>query len=238
MESDPLTTPGPKEGLPPVPQAVVQSLTRAAIFLVVTRQPRRRQSRGRPVVLRRPPGAVARGRFPRHRGKSLLRDGDRVGGLGQAVWGSRGRRSCIRFGRSGPDRAMRWLRRAICCSTSAPSAWISASSWRRRSWRSWRRGYAGRRGAWLSLFRRPRSARLCRRHGEPDGASGDRRRLCRRRGRRLRRRQLRDRAEISARSGRLECAVHRSAGAHHRPHQAFRHRARRCRQADAPPTTR
>jgi putative iron-dependent peroxidase len=39
MESDPLTTPGPKEGLPPVPQAVLQSLTRAAIFLVVTLNP-------------------------------------------------------------------------------------------------------------------------------------------------------------------------------------------------------
>ena len=36
METDPLTTPGPKEGLPPVPQAVLQSLTRTAIFLVVT----------------------------------------------------------------------------------------------------------------------------------------------------------------------------------------------------------
>src|ERR1700730_9850758 len=36
MESGPLTTPGPKEGLPPVPQAVLQSLTRTAIFLVVT----------------------------------------------------------------------------------------------------------------------------------------------------------------------------------------------------------
>jgi porphyrinogen peroxidase len=39
MESDPLTTPGPEEGLPPVPQAVLQSLTRAAIFLVVTLNP-------------------------------------------------------------------------------------------------------------------------------------------------------------------------------------------------------
>jgi len=39
METDPLTMPGPKEGLPPVPQAVLQSLTRAAIFLVVTLNP-------------------------------------------------------------------------------------------------------------------------------------------------------------------------------------------------------
>ena len=59
--------------------------------------------------------------------------------------------------------------------------------------------------------------------------------LCRRRGCRVRRRQLRDRAEISARSGRLERAVHRSAGAHHRPHQAVRHRTRRRGQADIRP---
>src|SRR3979490_1509773 len=39
MESGPLTTPGPKEGLPPVPPAGLQSLTRAAIFLVVTLNP-------------------------------------------------------------------------------------------------------------------------------------------------------------------------------------------------------
>jgi len=36
MDSDLLSAPGPKEGLPPVPQAVLGSLTRAAIFLVVT----------------------------------------------------------------------------------------------------------------------------------------------------------------------------------------------------------
>jgi porphyrinogen peroxidase len=39
MESDLLTTPGPKQGLPAVPQAVLGSLTRAAIFLVVTINP-------------------------------------------------------------------------------------------------------------------------------------------------------------------------------------------------------
>ena len=59
--------------------------------------------------------------------------------------------------------------------------------------------------------------------------------LDRRRGRGVRRRQLRDRAEIPARSRRLERAAHRSPGAHHRPHQAVRHRARRRRQADVRP---
>jgi porphyrinogen peroxidase len=39
MESDPLTTPGVKDGLRAVPQAVVRPLTRAAIFLVVTMNP-------------------------------------------------------------------------------------------------------------------------------------------------------------------------------------------------------
>ena len=39
MESDPLNTSGAKEGLPASPQAVVQPLTRAAIFLVVTINP-------------------------------------------------------------------------------------------------------------------------------------------------------------------------------------------------------
>jgi len=39
MDSDLLSAPGPKEGRPPVPQAVLGSLTRAAIFLVVTINP-------------------------------------------------------------------------------------------------------------------------------------------------------------------------------------------------------
>ncbi len=51
----------------------------------------------------------------------------------------------------------------------------------------------------------------------------------------LRRRHLCDRAEIPARSGRLECAIDRSSGAHHRPHQAFGYRARRRRETDLRP---
>src|SRR6516165_2874927 len=39
MDSDLLSAPGPKQGLPPIPQAVLGSLTRAAIFLVVTINP-------------------------------------------------------------------------------------------------------------------------------------------------------------------------------------------------------
>ena len=56
--------------------------------------------------------------------------------------------------------------------------------------------------------------------------------LDRRRGSRFRRRELRDRAEISARYGRLERPQHGGAGAHHRPHQAGKRRPRRRDQAD------
>ena len=66
----------------------------------------------------------------------------------------------------------------------------------------------------------------------PSGAGGDRGHADRRRGRRLRRRQLCHRAEVPARYRRLERAAHRGAGTHHRPHQAVRHRARRRGQAD------
>ena len=59
-------------------------------------------------------------------------------------------------------------------------------------------GHGGRRGAWLSLFRRPRPSGVRRRHGKSAWASGDRSRAHRRGGPRVRRRQLRDHAEISA----------------------------------------
>ena len=48
----------------------------------------------------------------------------------------------------------------------------------------------------------------------------------------VRGRQLRHRAEISARSLRLERAVYRSAGTHHRPQEIIRHRVGRLREAD------
>ena len=90
----------------------------------------------------------------------------------------------------------------------------------------------GRRGARLSLLRRPRPSGLRRRHREPARTSGDRRRADRRGGSRIRRRQLCDHAEIPARSRRMERAADRDAGAHHRPHEALRHRTRRLGQAD------
>ena len=83
-----------------------------------------------------------------------------------------------------------------------------------------RRRHRGRRGARLSLLRRPRPSGLRRRHRKSARTSGDRRRAHRRGGSRIRRRQLRDHAEISPRSCRMERAADRDAGAHHRPHEA------------------
>ena len=81
-------------------------------------------------------------------------------------------------------------------------------------------GHSGRRGHGFRYFDDRDLLGLRRRHRESARASGDRRRAHRRRGSRVRRRQLRDHAEISARYGRLERAAHRGAGTHHRPHQA------------------
>ena len=69
-------------------QAVVQDLSRAAIFLVVTINLAVRIAGGSG-LFRRPPGAAACGRFPRHRGKSLLRPGDWIRRVGQALWPTR-----------------------------------------------------------------------------------------------------------------------------------------------------
>ena len=67
----------------PFRQAVVQPLTRAAIFLVVTVNPGElHQSRHRPIVLRGPSGANTRCGFPRH-----LRDAlSCVMAFGSDVW--------------------------------------------------------------------------------------------------------------------------------------------------------
>ena len=152
---------------------------------------------------------------------------------GTGCSGRRGRRSCTRSARSAPERATRSPPRATCCSTSAPSAWICASSWRRRSWR----GSASA----VSPVDEVHGFRYFDDRDllgfvdgteNPRGERGDRRRAHRRRGPRLRRRQLRHRAEIPARPRRMERAADRGAGAHHRPHQALRHRAGRRRQAD------
>ena len=65
----------------------------------------------------------------------------------------------------------------------------------------------------------------------PDGPGGRGGGAGRRRRSRLRRRQLRHRAEVPARHGRLERAVHRGPGERDRPLQAVRHRDAGRRQA-------
>ena len=205
-----MTAPGPPSGQPPVPQSVVRRLDPRRDLPGRDDQPRQRGSRGGPRVLRRPPGAVARRRLSRHRGKSLLRDGDRVGRVGQAVWPAAAGGAASVSGDQVPARAMRSRRPAISCFTSAPSAWTCASSWRPRSWR----GSATRSPPVDEVhgFRYFDDRDLL---GFVDGTENPTAQAAidaaydRRRGRRLRRRQLRDRAEIPARHGRLECAVRR-----------------------------
>ena len=96
-EKDLLPAPTSQTGLPPAPQAVVQTLTKAAIFLVVTINSGERQSRGHPVILRRSPGTAPGSRLPRHRRRPLLRAWvlDRTRGTGSLV--NRGPLSCIPF---------------------------------------------------------------------------------------------------------------------------------------------
>src|ERR1700677_4649528 len=49
--------------------------------------------------------------------------------------GHLGRLSCIHSVRFAPEHGMRFLRRAICCSTSELSGWTYALSWPVRLWR-------------------------------------------------------------------------------------------------------
>ena len=130
-----MTAPATNVDLPAVPQVVVQPLTRAAIFLVVTVNPGSASRDAVRSMCGDLAGTGPRGGLSRHRRQSVLRDGDRFGRVGSTVWRSRGRRNCIRSAKSRPALAMRSRRPAICCFTFAPSAWISASNWRRKSWR-------------------------------------------------------------------------------------------------------
>jgi len=73
---------------------------------------------------------------------------------GTGSLGRRGQRCCIRSGRFVPGRATRSPCRATCCSTFAPSDWIYASSWRRRSWHILVTPFGRRRGAGIPVLRR------------------------------------------------------------------------------------
>ena len=83
-------------------------------------QSRRRCSGSSAILLRRPRGAAAGGRVPRSRGKPFLRDGIWLGRVGQAVRLAAAGRAASVPRNQGADRAMPSPRRATCCSTSAP----------------------------------------------------------------------------------------------------------------------
>ena len=113
-------------------------------------------------------------------GKSLLRHGDWLGRVGSALWpAAAGAAAPFSRDQGRPAPCGRHARRSpLPHSRQAHGSLLRAGDADHGPAR--RRGLAGRRGAWLSLFRRPRSLRLRRRHGESDGPGGDRCRLYRR----------------------------------------------------------
>lgn len=121
--------------------------------------------------------------------------------------------------------------RATSCCTCVPRRWTCASSWSAGHGGAGRRGAAGGRGARFPLLRRTGHDRFCRRRREPRRPRSLGRHPDRRRKPRFRWRQLRYRAEVPARHGGLEAAVHRRAGARDRPHQGRQRGAGRRREA-------
>ena len=111
----------------PVPQPVVATLTRAAIFLVVTVNPGTENLTTVKSFCADLSGLVRTVGFRNPEGTLSC-----VMGFGANVWdllfGPGRPRSCIHFERSVPDRAMPSRRPATCSSTSARGTWTSASS--------------------------------------------------------------------------------------------------------------
>ena len=223
-----MVTPSPPAGSPEQPQPILTPLTEAAIFLVLTAT----RARGRRSRLpRRRRRAEALGRLPRPGGRADVRGRHRGRAVGSAARRAtaaglhRCRRSAGRAitRRSTPGRPAVPPTRAPLdlCFELAQRLTEPACRPRRRR----------RRGARLPLLRRARPARFRRRHREPDRGAAAARRTHRRRGPGVRRRQLRHRPEVLARSGRLGRALGRGAGARRRAHQARRHRTARRRQA-------
>ena len=128
MEPDPNNAPQPVASLPAVAQPVAASLTRAAIFLVVTLNPGTDNRATLRSFCADLSGLLRAVEFRDLEGQLSC-----VMGFGSEAWdrlfGSPGRQNCIPSGRFAPARAMQSPRPATCCSTSAPSAWIYASSW-------------------------------------------------------------------------------------------------------------
>ena len=219
-----------------ISQPVAASLTRAAMFLVVTMNDGAEHEATVRGLVRRSGGSPARGRLPRPRRPAVLRHGVRLRRLGPAVRRAEaeGTPSVPRNPRPASRRRdagrhpLPYPRHAHGPVLRAGGPDHGAAGRRRRH---------GRRSARLQVLRRSRPARVRRRHGEPRRPGGRRRHRHRRGGRGVRRRQLRDRAEVPARPRGMERRARRAAGRLCRPDQAQRHRARRCRRSRALPTT-
>ena len=127
---------------------------------------RRRASRDRALALRRPARAVSRGGISRHRSGPVLRHGDRLRGVGPAVRAAAAEGAAPVPGdprRSAP-RGLHPRRPAVSHPRQAHGSVLRAGDADHGADRE--RGVAGRRGARLSLLRRPRSPRFRRRDGE------------------------------------------------------------------------
>ena len=216
-----------------VAQPVSAPLTRAAIFLVVTINPGARQRAAVRSLCADLAALLRAVGFRDIEARPLLRHGDRVGCLGPAVWPPRpAELHPFREIRAGPRHAVatpgdllfhiRAKRMDLCFELATQIMARLGDAVTR-----------GRRGARLSLLRRPR----------PAWASSTARRI------RVGQAAI-DAALIGEEDaafaggsyvivqkylhdlGRMERAADRGAGTHHRPHQALRHRAGRRGQAD------
>ena len=132
MEFDPISAPRAARGMLGIAQPVAAPLTRAAIFLVATlnaglenRMTVRSFCGDLAALLRAVESRDLEGAFHASSGLGLTH--------GISSLDHRGRRISIRSGRFVPRHAMRSRLRATCCSTYARSAWIYASSLRRKS---------------------------------------------------------------------------------------------------------
>ena len=216
----------------PVPQPVSAPLTRAAIFLVVTINPGAGNCAAVRSFCADLPAILRAVEF-----RDLEAGLSCVMGFGSEAWdrlfGAPRPAELHPFREIRAGRAMPSRRRAICCSISAPSAWICASSWRRRSWRGSatrsRRStrctaFATSTTAICSASSTARKTRAARRRSMPR-SSATRTPAFAGGSYVIVQKYLHDLAGWNALSD-------RGAGTHHRPHQALRHRAGRCRQAD------
>ena len=215
----------------PEPQAVIAPLTGAAIFLVVVLAPGEDSAATVRALCADLAGLVACRGIPGSGRAPDLRHRFWCGCVGpDRRYGQASRAPSVQRNKSGTAacRCHR-RRRAVPYSRRADGPVLRTGQPDHDPARP--RGDRRVRGARLPLLRRPRPDRVRRRHGEPHRGrcrAGD---VDRGRGPRVRGRQLRDRAAVPARRGRVERAARRGAGEDHRAHEAVRHRTFRRRKA-------